>query len=134
MGRFCPGRRYGDSFHVLSVFTPTSFFLSYTSLYPSANTPPNITSTLYPSNTTTNPTQNPQGISLPLDQFNTLITLLPQIETALASKGQSISRPDYSNAGASAAAMDEDEDEDEDEAEKTTAKKNFEETSDEECD
>ena len=78
----------------------------------------------------------PQGISLPLDQFNTLITLLPEIETALASKGQSISRPDYSNAGASAssaAAMDEDENEDEvEKVQKTMGKKNFEETSDEE--
>ena len=80
--------------------------------------------------------RKPQGISLPLDQFNTLITVLPEIETALASKGQSISRPDYSNAGASAssaAAMDEDEDEDEvEKVQKTMGKKNFEETSDEE--
>ena len=87
-----------------------------------------------------------QGISLPLDQFNTLITLLPEIETALAAKGQSISRPDYSDL----AAMEEDADEDggdegdeegdeemdmekgKEKTGKKGGKKNFEETSDEE--
>jgi len=72
-------------------------------------------------------TRSAQGISLPMDQFNTIINLLPHIETALASKGESIERPDYSGAGASAA-VDADEAMEEREAE---AKKNFEQTSDE---
>ncbi|KAL9133076.1 MAG: hypothetical protein Q9175_005753, partial [Cornicularia normoerica] len=70
------------------------------------------------------------GISLPIEQFNTLIKLLPHIETVLAEKGQSIERPDYSGAGASAA-VDEDDDEEDEEVEKK-GKKNFEETSDDE--
>ena len=115
-----------SSLHILSILHLSLSQRQHSAEY-------NLTPISPNSNTTTNPTQNPQGISLPLDQFNTLITLLPQIETALASKGQSISRPDYSNADASAAAMDEDEDE-VDKAQKTMAKKNFEETSDEECD
>ena len=75
-----------------------------------------------------------QGISLPIDQFNILIKLLPNIETALAGKGQSIERPDYSGAGAAAAVDEEGEDEEEEEEEEveTRGKKNFEETSDDE--
>ncbi|CAD6591861.1 MAG: hypothetical protein ASARMPREDX12_005467 [Alectoria sarmentosa] len=71
-----------------------------------------------------------KGISLPIEQFNTLIKLLPQIETALAEKGESIERPDYGGVVASAA-VDEDDDEEDEEVEKK-GKKNFEETSDEE--
>ncbi|EAW06263.1 transcriptional coactivator p15/PC4 family protein [Aspergillus clavatus NRRL 1] len=36
-----------------------------------------------------------KGISLPIDQFSSLVTLLPDIETALRESGQFISRPDY---------------------------------------
>lgn len=71
-----------------------------------------------------------QGISLPIEQFNALIKVIPDIETALAEKGQSIQRPDYSGAGASAA-LDEEEEEDDEVVEKK-GKKNFEETSDDE--
>ncbi|KAL9073825.1 MAG: hypothetical protein Q9161_002657 [Pseudevernia consocians] len=71
-----------------------------------------------------------KGISLPIEQFNILIKLLPHIETVLAEKGQSIERPDYSGAGASAA-VDEEYEEDEDEDLGKTGKKNFEATSDE---
>ncbi|KAM0800713.1 transcriptional Coactivator p15-domain-containing protein [Usnea florida] len=71
-----------------------------------------------------------KGISLPIEQFNTLIKVLPEIEVALAKKNQSVSRPDYSGAGASAAVED-DEEEDDEEMERE-GKKNFEETSDEE--
>ena len=74
---------------------------------------------------------NGKGISLPIEQFNTLIKLLPQIETALAEKGESIERPDYGGVGASAA-VDEEDDEEEDEEVEKKGKKNFEETSDEE--
>lgn len=73
---------------------------------------------------------NEQGISLPIEQFNALIKVIPDIEAALAEKGQSIQRPDYSGAGASAA-LDEEEEEEDEEVEKE-GKKNFEETSDDE--
>ncbi|KAL4980041.1 transcriptional Coactivator p15-domain-containing protein [Aspergillus desertorum] len=36
-----------------------------------------------------------KGISLPIDQFSALLTLLPEIETALQDKGISIPRPNY---------------------------------------
>ncbi|KAL2055249.1 hypothetical protein ABVK25_004587 [Lepraria finkii] len=70
-----------------------------------------------------------KGISLPIDQFNTLIKLLPQIETNLAGQGQRIERPDYGGADASAT-FDEDEDEEEPEV-KRKGRRNFEETSEE---
>ena len=62
-----------------------------------------------------------------MEQFNAIITLLPHIEAALSSKGESVERPDYSEAGATAA-VDTDADMEEQEAKR---KKNFEETSDE---
>ncbi|KAL4997775.1 transcriptional Coactivator p15-domain-containing protein [Aspergillus recurvatus] len=40
-----------------------------------------------------------KGISLPIDQFSALLTLLPEIETALQEKGVSIPRPNYTNQG-----------------------------------
>lgn len=77
---------------------------------------------------------NCQGISLPLEQFNTLIKLLPHIETVLAEKGQSIERPDYSGAGESASADEEEEEEEDEVVEKKAekGKQNFEETSESE--
>lgn len=36
-----------------------------------------------------------QGISMPLDQFNTLIQLIPNVETAIKEKGGSLDRPNY---------------------------------------
>ena len=66
-----------------------------------------------------------QGISLPIDQFNALIKILPQIETNLAGQGQRIERPDYGGTGASVT-LDEDEEEPE-----VKGKRNFEETSEE---
>lgn len=41
----------------------------------------------------TNP--RPQGISLPVKQFSTFISLLPQIETTLHERGEVVSRPIY---------------------------------------
>ena len=70
-----------------------------------------------------------QGISLPIEQFNTIIKLLPHIEPVLAAKGQQIARPDYSGARESGAAAGGREDKEEAEVK---GKKNFEETSDEE--
>ncbi|KAL4735143.1 transcriptional Coactivator p15-domain-containing protein [Aspergillus similis] len=40
-----------------------------------------------------------KGISLPIDQFCSLVTLLPEIEIALQEKGLSIPRPDYIDQG-----------------------------------
>lgn len=66
-----------------------------------------------------------------MEQFNTIIDLLPQIETALVEKGEKIGRPNYGGAGTSAAAGKE-EDADMSGEPAAKAKKNFEETSDEE--
>ncbi|RAL06221.1 transcriptional coactivator p15/PC4 family protein [Aspergillus ibericus CBS 121593] len=38
-----------------------------------------------------------KGISLPMDQFSSLVSLLPDIETALQENGESISRPNYAS-------------------------------------
>lgn len=38
---------------------------------------------------------------MPLDQFASLITVLPEIETVLKEGGETIPRPDYSGAGSS---------------------------------
>ncbi|KAL4768922.1 transcriptional Coactivator p15-domain-containing protein [Aspergillus nidulans var. acristatus] len=40
-----------------------------------------------------------KGISLPIDQFSSLVTLLPAIEIALQEKGLSIPRPNYIDQG-----------------------------------
>lgn len=81
-----------------------------------------------------------------MEQFNSLVSALPHIETVLADKGESIPRPEYGTAAAKKSEANEDEEE---EAEESDAeekeeedgeqgkslkkgKKNFEETSDEE--
>ncbi|PYI09075.1 PC4-domain-containing protein [Aspergillus sclerotiicarbonarius CBS 121057] len=38
-----------------------------------------------------------KGISLPMDQFSSLVSLLPDIETALQENGESIPRPNYTS-------------------------------------
>ncbi|KAL5332845.1 transcriptional Coactivator p15-domain-containing protein [Aspergillus crustosus] len=38
-----------------------------------------------------------KGITLPIDQFSTLMTLLPDIELVLQEKGETIPRPKYDN-------------------------------------
>ncbi|KAL2787477.1 transcriptional Coactivator p15-domain-containing protein [Aspergillus keveii] len=73
-----------------------------------------------------------KGISLPMDQFSALVTLLPDIETALQEKGVSIPRPNYVGQGATSSA---DEEEEEDSTDELSApgppRKNIEATSDE---
>ena len=72
-----------------------------------------------------------QGISLSVDQFNNLVKSLPQIEKALSRQGEKIDRPNYESTGGSAA--DDGVGEEEMVVEKqATAKRNFEETSEEE--
>lgn len=52
----------------------------------------------------------PQGISLTLEQYNTVMGLLPQIDSALAAKGVKVEKPDY---GGSTAKVEHDDEEDE---------------------
>ena len=66
-----------------------------------------------------------------MDQFNNLVKCLPQIERALAKKGEKIDRPSYEGGGGSAAA-DGDGEEEMVVEKQATAKRNFEETSEEE--
>ncbi|KAJ5815289.1 hypothetical protein N7474_007066 [Penicillium riverlandense] len=40
-----------------------------------------------------------KGISMPVDQFAALVTLLPEIEQSLTQQGQSLPRPNYSGDG-----------------------------------
>ncbi|KAL2859946.1 transcriptional coactivator p15/PC4 family protein [Aspergillus lucknowensis] len=74
-----------------------------------------------------------KGISLPIDQYSTLMTLLPDIETVLQEKGVSIPRPDYVGVGTSSRV--DEEDDSTDELSRTgPSRKNIEATSDEdEC-
>ncbi|KAL6714748.1 hypothetical protein ACLMJK_008173 [Lecanora helva] len=65
-----------------------------------------------------------KGISLPIEQFNSIINLLPQIEKALGEKGHKISRPNYDGDEAAEQIREPEP--------KENAKKNFEATSDEE--
>jgi hypothetical protein len=80
-----------------------------------------------------------KGISLLLDQFGQLVTLLPHIEAVLKGKGESLPRPKYGNLEVEESGEEEGEGdgmEDEDGGEKGKygkgSKKNFEETSEEE--
>ncbi|KAL8858683.1 MAG: hypothetical protein Q9178_004771 [Gyalolechia marmorata] len=76
-----------------------------------------------------------KGISLPIAQYSTLLTLLPEIEAALVAKGETVPRPDYSTARPSPNPQngnDEGDDQDKDEADGDDGKKkNFEATSEE---
>lgn len=56
-----------------------------------------------------------QGISMPLDQFNALIELLPGIESAVQRKGGSLVRPEYVAGGA--VSMEEEEEESDEQSE-----------------
>ncbi|KAL4937454.1 hypothetical protein BDV06DRAFT_73414 [Aspergillus oleicola] len=51
-----------------------------------------------------------KGISLPIDQFSVLLTLLPEIETALQGKGVSVPRPSYVDVGTNSDGNDDNED------------------------
>ncbi|KAL8810318.1 MAG: hypothetical protein Q9223_002992 [Gallowayella weberi] len=90
----------------------------------------------YPDKTTGAMLPGKKGISLPLAQYSTLLTLLPNIEAALAAKGETVPRPQYDGAKISEddppdeGAGNGDEVED-DEAPGDGRKKNFEATSEE---
>ncbi|KAL2811167.1 transcriptional Coactivator p15-domain-containing protein [Aspergillus granulosus] len=74
-----------------------------------------------------------KGISLPVDQFSALMTLLPDIETALQEKGVSVPRPNYTGQGA-ASGGDEEEDSTDELSAPGPTRKNIEATSDEDED
>ena len=101
-----------------------------------------------PRNSQTHPsTHSPhylQGISLKVAQFNALLALLPQVEAALAARGETVERPAYNEKPTPGTDGADDEPEVETEAEAEaeggglstkdegkTKKKNFEETSEE---
>ncbi|KAI9373134.1 transcriptional Coactivator p15-domain-containing protein [Aspergillus egyptiacus] len=72
-----------------------------------------------------------KGISLPVDQFSTLLTLLPDIETALQEKGVSIPRPNYVDLGTSSDSVDDQDDSTDELSGAHPPRKNIEATSDE---
>ena len=42
-----------------------------------------------------------QGISLTLEQYNTVMSVLPEVESALAAKGAEVERPEFNGVAAS---------------------------------
>ncbi|GME35507.1 putative RNA polymerase II transcriptional protein [Neofusicoccum parvum] len=72
-----------------------------------------------------------KGISLSLDQYNALMGLLPDVEAALAKKGETIARPNFE---AAVGGPVNDATDSGDEGADATDKKNFEATSDEDDD
>ncbi|KAF4308637.1 putative RNA polymerase II transcriptional protein [Botryosphaeria dothidea] len=69
-----------------------------------------------------------KGISLTLDQYNALVELLPDVEAALARKGEAVKRPNFE--GPTGGPVKGDQQSDNDEAD-DAGKQNFEATSDE---
>jgi hypothetical protein len=66
------------------------------------------------------PANSAQGISLSIEQYQTLLSVLPQVESALKAKSIDVPRPDYSSApskksASNESADDDDDDDDEDE-------------------
>ncbi|KAL4916883.1 transcriptional Coactivator p15-domain-containing protein [Aspergillus aurantiobrunneus] len=72
-----------------------------------------------------------KGISLPIDQFSALLTLLPDIQTALQEKGISTPRPNYVDLGATFDGDDEEEGSTDELSRARPSRKNIEATSDE---
>ncbi|KAL4806962.1 transcriptional Coactivator p15-domain-containing protein [Aspergillus unguis] len=72
-----------------------------------------------------------KGISLPIDQFSSLLNLLPEIEAALQEKGVSIPRPDYGDQGANSNGYNRGEDSTDELSAAQPSRKNIEATSDE---
>ncbi|KAF2101860.1 PC4-domain-containing protein [Rhizodiscina lignyota] len=81
-----------------------------------------------------------KGISLTIDQFTALISVLPDLEAILSARGSSLPRPKYErdkeDSAASKVDEEEEEDDDEDDDDEPVSRKNkkpnFDETSDEE--
>jgi hypothetical protein len=86
-----------------------------------------------------------KGISLNIEQYCSLLDLLPQVEKVLKAKGQTVPRPQYDGASSKATATADDDEEDEEDEEEAVSKtkgkldrfkmkKNHEATSDEDED
>ncbi|EGD94694.1 hypothetical protein TESG_02202 [Trichophyton tonsurans CBS 112818] len=82
-----------------------------------------------------------KGISMTLEQFNSLVTLLPEISAVIEQKGGNVTRPDFSGSAATAGEEDEEMSDVDEEKSKSNSKakkpsptKNFEATSDEDDD
>ena len=75
--------------------------------------------------------QSVQGISLTIEQFSSLVTFLPEIDSKLRQAGESIPRPDYGASAGEAHAEPDAAAEEKEEGAKSH-KKNHEATSDEE--
>ncbi|KAL9576610.1 MAG: hypothetical protein Q9212_006958 [Teloschistes hypoglaucus] len=79
-----------------------------------------------------------KGIALPIAQYSTLLTLLPEIEAALSAKGETVPRPDFATLKDSKAKDTDQQDEKDSKGKKesrkpaSAKKRNFEATSDEE--
>jgi hypothetical protein len=77
------------------------------------------------------------GINLPLEQFRTFLSLLPQVINELKSEGETVEAPSFESNGHEKATNDDDDDDDEVEEKVVKAKpkkSNIEATSDEEED
>jgi hypothetical protein len=74
------------------------------------------------------------GINLPLEQFRTFLSLLPQVLDELETKGEKIEPPIFGTGNGSKIAKGEDDDEDDREEQAKPKKSNFEATSDEDED
>ncbi|KAL4903740.1 hypothetical protein BDW74DRAFT_38956 [Aspergillus multicolor] len=72
-----------------------------------------------------------KGISLPIDQFSALLTLLPGIEIALQEEGVAIPRPNYANQGTNSDGDEGDDDSTDELSRARPTRKNIEATSDE---
>ncbi|KAL4781917.1 transcriptional Coactivator p15-domain-containing protein [Aspergillus varians] len=72
-----------------------------------------------------------KGISLPIDQFSGLLTLLPDIEAALQEKGVSVPRPNYVGLHTKSGGDNGEDDSTDDLSESRPSRKNIEATSDE---
>lgn len=73
-----------------------------------------------------------QGISMSIEQYSSLIELLPQIEELLESRAVKVPRPDYSGTAKVDDEDDDDREEDDEDEDMDTKKANIEATSDEE--
>lgn len=68
---------------------------------------------------------------MPMDQFSSFITVLPEIEAVLRESGQTIPRPDYAGVGSAPDESDGSEEDSGDDSKDAASRKNIEATSDE---
>jgi hypothetical protein len=66
----------------------------------------------------------PQGISMPLDQVNAFIELLPDIEAVVRQKGETLVRPEYAATPSGLDVSEKDEEESEDDSDSNSELEN----------